>query len=461
MWAEAAKDERATQIRSAGLRDHGSTTAEGRAGCAAYVIEKAESFDVAPVPDLSRWLEAPAETIVRAESAVPVASSQTPVADVLSDGLNEVLDVAAEVEASRFKSRFKALDAPKEAPMRDVMVEGGVWPDRASGMLLGPDKSGKTTYALEEMLCLAGGWPVFGQFAVPKARRVLYVSEEDTPERLIRRVYDLIIQHEPQNKPSVVYERLKRGALHILVGNHLRFDAAEDVAELERLVREYEFEVVYLDALGKLSKQQVSRDDDAGRLVEQFARLEQAGAVLRVVHHTSKARTKGGWTPDTMTVRDGAGHHALADWCRASLLFSRRKPVIVQPRPALVTEVPSLIRFEGSDGAPVKVGQMIQRHAETYDARSRLLDSHLTSLTFAEAEEASRLDLALLAKVVSILPPGGQAPLTTAEVADKTGLGRTPAGKNKARRYLDAAVAAGKAVVAAQVARGAVLWRAA
>src|SRR5262249_51451807 len=116
---------------------------------------------------------------------------------------------AATSTNTRFTSTtFKALTAPEEEPLRDVMIEGGLWPDKSSGMLLGPDKSGKTTYALAEALSLSTGWPLFGTFTVPTPRRVFYASEEDTPDRLIRRIYDLIRLHDPEANPSKVFSAL-------------------------------------------------------------------------------------------------------------------------------------------------------------------------------------------------------------------------------------------------------------
>jgi len=76
----------------------------------------------------------------------------------------EVSKPAASPEPAKcsvLTTAFKTLDAPEDIPMPNVMVER-LWPDKASGLLLGPDKSGKTFYALEEALCLAAGYKVLG-----------------------------------------------------------------------------------------------------------------------------------------------------------------------------------------------------------------------------------------------------------------------------------------------------------
>lgn len=381
-------------------------------------------------------------------------------------------------------SPFTLLDSTEEAPMRDAMIDT-LWPQRDSGVLLGPDKAGKSTYALEEALCLATGWPVLGRFNVSVPRRILYVTEEDLSERMRRRIYDLIRLHPESgvgdDAGARAYFRLLQDqrTFAVVVKQNVRLHDAGSVAKLEQAVKEYGTEVLYLDALGEMTQQRISHDHDAGQVVDVFRRLEAAGPVLRVIHHTSKAK-RHGWTPDTATVRDASGHHAIADWCRASLLFSRRAPVTVQPKPALVVEVPSLIRFEGSDGAPVKVGSMVQRHQEYYDPRNltKLVDGHLAALTLAEAEAkaGSKLDAATLSKVIAALAdprtPRVTDPRTqlvgvpAVVVADRAGFKTNAPGKMKAVRYLTAAVAAGKAtrVTAGrenQTVRGTALWEAA
>jgi hypothetical protein len=369
-------------------------------------------------------------------------------------------------------TRFHTIDVPKEVPMREVMVER-LWPEKASGTLLGPDKSGKTFYALEEALCLATGYKVFGQFATTR-RRVLYISEEDTQERLLRRLYDLLGVHGSRDPATELKEIMATGALTFIAGNNIWLYDEPSVTEIERLLCEYAIDVLYLDALGKLTRQQISHDHDAGKLVALFTRLEATGAVLRVVHHTNKAK-RHGWTPDTATVRDGSGHHAIADWCRSSLLFSRRNATIVNPKPHEVVDMPSLLRFEGSMGAPAKLGLMVQRHLNTEAPEP--VTSHLTGLTFTDdagiAVVGKPLERGLLAKVIEVLADPatprttdsktGLAGVPTVAVADRAGFGTMGSGRNKAVRYLEAAVTAKKAVRITEgreteTLRGAVLW---
>jgi AAA domain len=445
-WAKGTEQpDLAVEIVAAALKDYTFATPEGRAAGAAYIIDKAESYGLS-VPDLSHGCEV-LDTPPTTPSVAPPAKSAS------------------------LTTAFKTMDAPQEILMRDVMVER-LWPDKASGLLLGPDKSGKTFYALEEAICLASRQKVLGVFAVPTPRRVLYISEEDTHARLQRRVYDILEVHGSADPVAECKALMATGALTIYIGNQIRLDDESHMTKLEGVLRDAAIDVLYLDALGKMTKQQISHDHDAGRLVELFSRLEATGASLRIVHHTSKNK-RHGWTPDTATVRDASGHHAFADWGRSSLLFSRRKAVEIAPKPHEVIEVPSLIRFEGSDGAPMVVGSMVQRHCNTSAPERE--SSRLMRLTFAEPSTGSvvgkQLDRRSMAQVIAVLADPatprttdaktGLTGVPTVEVADRAGFGRTQAGKVKAVRYLDAAVQNQKAVMVAEAARGAKLWSAA
>ena len=347
------------------------------------------------------------------------------------------------ITSSKFNNILRADNGGMEITMPDVMVEA-LWPLKASGILLGPDKAGKTQYALEEALCLATGWPVLGRYAVPKPRRVLFIEEEDTSERCRRRLFDLI-QMRGHNGPELLEELRKTGKLTLIVQNGFRLTDPEWVAELRRVVSEAQLDVVYLDALGRMTGQKIDRSDDMGPVVETLGSFtRELRAVVRLIHHTNK----GAKWHDTSTVRDGAGHHGLASWNEAALLFSRRAPKVTQEQPTRRVEAPSLIRFEGKDGASLKVCTMVQLHEVTDPVKEPA--GHLIGLSALETVEESRLNKDELTKVIDILrnpstPRHEDSKarikgIRTATVAQLVFGVRSRANKKKAKRYLDAAV---------------------
>ena len=54
----------------------------------------------------------------------------------------------------------------------------GIWLDGSLGFLSGPPKAGKTWIAMAMAIAIATGTPLFGEYAVPEARDVLYVALE-------------------------------------------------------------------------------------------------------------------------------------------------------------------------------------------------------------------------------------------------------------------------------------------
>jgi hypothetical protein len=352
--------------------------------------------------------------------------------------------------------------------VRDVMIET-LWPTRSNGMLLGPDKAGKSYYAFEEALCLVMQWKVLGRYAVPKARRVLYITEEDDQARAMERLYDLIRLHgaaPPQylgNPGLLVDELANTGRLTFWAKQGFRLEDPAHVEEVERFVRQHGIDVVYLDALSKVASYKIERTEDAGRVLGVFDQIENAGAVLRPIHHTNKA----GRFFDTRSARDGAGSYAIPAWNRAALLFSKRTgKVIAHDEGSEIAESPTLIGFEGTDGMTGRVCVMVQRHL----TKKNPTKSQLIQLRAEDPEAAGRFDPKILAKVEAVLrdpatprflePNTGLRGVTTLTVAQRAQLGEDAAAKKKALRYIKAVKSVREVPppMGASFARGTQLW---
>lgn len=79
-------------------------------------------------------------------------------------------------------------------PPPSPIIEG-LLSDEGGGWRGGEEKLGKSYEVADETLCLAFALPVLGRFAVPAPRRVLLVSEEDSPRRTWRRLRVLLRGH--------------------------------------------------------------------------------------------------------------------------------------------------------------------------------------------------------------------------------------------------------------------------
>src|SRR5262249_27629829 len=78
-----------------------------------------------------------------------------------------------------------------------------LWPDGTLGFLGGPSKAGKSSYAMEEAVCLANGWPVFGKYNIAVPKRVLFIEEEDDRAKVTERYQAIVRQHGGDPKADV------------------------------------------------------------------------------------------------------------------------------------------------------------------------------------------------------------------------------------------------------------------
>lgn len=213
---------------------------------------------------------------------------------------------------------FLRLDFPRA----ETYVEG-ILPSRSSGFIAGPEKSGKSYYALEEALCLALGLSVAGRFDVPKRRRVYYIAEEDSAERVKRRVNAMLRGHGLNlDDPAVKNDLAGWFAIRWQAGVSL--DKPEWIETIRAVCRDFKPDVIYLDVLRKLTALDIEKWVESGRLLEVLdsIRREHPGVLFRVLHHGTKPRGRR----REMAPADLLGSANLGAWWETSLFFSRVSP---------------------------------------------------------------------------------------------------------------------------------------
>jgi RecA-family ATPase len=118
-----------------------------------------------------------------------------------------------------------------------------LWPDGTLGFLGGPSTAGKSSYAMEEAVCLANGWPVFGRYAVSETKQVLFIEEEDDRAKVRERYQAVVRQHRADPATHL-------GApLWFSVGTGFKTDSPGSMVWLRTLIADLKLDVVYLDAL--------------------------------------------------------------------------------------------------------------------------------------------------------------------------------------------------------------------
>src|SRR5262249_53681626 len=150
------------------------------------------------------------------------------------------------------------------------------------GLLVGRQKEGKSTLALQLAIDVASGEPFLGRYATKKGR-VLYVDYENRPAQIKERALDLLDGRDASNVLVKSFDFLTERD----VG--LEGMAAE---RLRRLVSEHEPEFLVLDPLRFTAPNEASKDVSwAISVVDQVSNLRKPCPQMSVliVHHLKKA----------------------------------------------------------------------------------------------------------------------------------------------------------------------------
>ena len=206
-------------------------------------------------------------------------------------------------------SEFLSQEIPPVVPLIE-----GVFPGAGNGFIGGESKHGKTFYALEEALGLAFGFPVCGVFTVPTPKRVLFIEEEDSPVRVKARITAMLAAHHISAAAMRNQSRFRP-----VVGEGFCIDDEDRVEHLQRTLKEFKPDVVYLDPLFKLTRKYLSNGKSMTEILATLDRLRKGyGPVFRVIHHFRKisAGAKRGTGAQEL-----AGSFALSAWAEQSLFF--------------------------------------------------------------------------------------------------------------------------------------------
>src|SRR5215831_11481160 len=259
-----------------------------------------------------------------------------------------------------------------------VSLVDTVFSSEGGGWIGGEEKLGKTFYALEEGLCLALGLPVCGKFAVPQRRRVLFVEEEDSRQRMQRRVCGLLRGHDRDPDDPALQAELDAW-FRLSVWEGVSLDTATSLANLECTIEQFKPQVVYLDALRKLTLRDINKTDQASAILAVLDGYRRTyGVLFRVLHHFRKSQQ--GSFRSRRGSQEIRGSFVFGAWGENSLFFSPGEGgtrVTIQTKDGPAPEPFQLvIDTEGDNANP----QVIRLRAEAVndssaeDLKKRVLD---------------------------------------------------------------------------------------
>jgi DNA-binding transcriptional ArsR family regulator len=303
-------------------------------------------------------------------------------------------EVLAEFERHLAELQQSALSAPVDPlavglgaflaerfPAPDPYIEG-LLSDDGGGFRGGEEKLGKTLYCLHEALCLALGELVLGRFKVPRRRRVLFVEEEDSPRRVWRRLRALLWGLGIDPDDSVVHAGLNDW-LRLSVWQGFTFDVPAMMQRLDSEIAAFRPDVVYIDALRKVTLSDLTKADQAGVLLARLDDLRRRyGVVFLLIHHYRK----------TQGVRAGrgsqelSGSYVLGAWGENSLFF---EPIGRRAEGAKV-------ETQSKDLPPIPPFKMvIQAEGEPHDPRVLRLRAEELAETTVGAQNRTKVFAAL------------------------------------------------------------------
>lgn len=194
----------------------------------------------------------------------------------------------------------------------------------SNGWVAAEPKVGKSWVVLELAYALSTGSPFLGRFAIKQPRRVIYVQEEDSVQRVLRRLKRII-----KGDPSRIVPPDENWHWSVRAGFRL-----DDLAWMEKLRQEiiaHKAEVVILDVFNRL------HGSDENKQAEMTAILNRLTLLTRdydcsfiIVHHNRKPQ-QGNEARGNQMMR---GSGVLAGWAECSLYLKRGKEkdmIIVTP----------------------------------------------------------------------------------------------------------------------------------
>lgn len=241
--------------------------------------------------------------------------------DPEDEGGTEGGETAAGDAASFLRPISELLAMPETEP--DWMVDQ-LFTVGSNGWVAAEPKVGKSWTVLELVYALSTGTPFLGRFAVKQPRRVIYIQEEDSIQRVLRRFKRLIRGDGTRTPPSDDYLRWS-----VRVGFKL-----DDTSWLEKLkyeLQQYPAEVVVLDVFNRLHGLDENKQADMTRILNTLLVFNKIfGCAFLIVHHNKKAQA--GFEARANQMIRGSG--VLAGWAECSLYLRRSRDkdtIIVTP----------------------------------------------------------------------------------------------------------------------------------
>lgn len=250
------------------------------------------------------------------------------------------------------------LAMPEEDP--DWMVDQ-LFTVGSNGWVAAEPKVGKSWVVLELAYALSTGQPFLGRFAVKQPRMVLYVQEEDSLQRVLRRLKRIIKGDATRRDPPDVKFRWS-------VRAGFKLDSLAWLEKLRQDIETHKSEVVILDVFNRLHGSDENKQAEMTAILNNLTRLtHDYGCSFIIVHHNRKPQ-QGNEARGNQMMR---GSGVLAGWGECSLYLKRSKDkdtIVVTPESKDAPEMDDftvMLQDQDNGGIFLQIGESVQTETLT------------------------------------------------------------------------------------------------
>lgn len=185
----------------------------------------------------------------------------------------------------------------------------------SNGWVAAEPKVGKSWTVLELVYALSTGTAFLGKFSVKQPRRTLYIQEEDSLQRVLRRLKKLLKGDSARQAPSDYFLRWS-------IRSGFKIDSHAWVEKLRQEIESFSAEVVVLDVFNRLHGGKENDQQEMTVILETLTLLtNRYGCSFIIVHHNRKPQAGS----DARANQLMRGSGVLAGWSECSLYLRKGK----------------------------------------------------------------------------------------------------------------------------------------
>lgn len=238
---------------------------------------------------------------------------------------------------------ISALLSQPELPINWLV--DGLFSAGSSGWVGAESKVGKSWLVLELVYCLTTASPYLERFTVPQPRKVIYIQEEDTEQRVLRR-FNQLLRGRP-GRPWPSDDRLR-----FAIRSGFKIDDPGWVARLHQALLTDPVDLCVFDVFQRLHLKSENDQAQMAAVLEVLNALNREfGCGFLVVHHNRKLQAGNEARPNQML----RGSGVLSGWAECSLYCRKgksRNQVFVIPESKDAPEIDEflVLREDTEDG---------------------------------------------------------------------------------------------------------------